>query len=340
MIGFILAFLFTLILTPLVRHGAQALGLCDEPSCRRINTIPILTGGGIAIWGGIMGALVLAMPLTPSVQAIMLGGTAVFLLGCVDDFLELSPRIKLLGQIGAALLILPFGLQIQFVTNPWGGMIFLGIWGLPLTVLWVVGITNTVNFIDGLDGLAAGVVAIASVTLTVVAWQEGQMEAARLTLLVAGAALAFLLFNFHPARIIMGDSGAMLLGYFLATASILGALKSATAMTLLVPILALGVPITDTLLAIIRRRANGHPISLADKDHIHHRLLRAGFSHRGAVLTVYVISILLGTMAVLINTVGRVEGLMLLSLLFMTLALGAWRLGLFRLKEPQDQKVS
>ncbi len=338
--GFALAFIITLILTPFLKKIACSVGAYDFPSPRRVNKKPVPNGGGLAIYAGVMITLLLIMPLSTPLKGIMLGGTIILLIGIVDDIRGLSPRVKLLGQIAAALTLIPFGVQIQFVTNPWGGMIFLGNWGILITILWVVGITNTVNFIDGLDGLAAGVCAIASGTLAIVAMQEGQIAAAFMSLIIAGSSLSFLVFNFHPARIFMGDSGAMFLGFMLATTSTLGALKSATAMTLIVPILALGVPIADTLLAILRRSKNGHPISLADKDHIHHRLIRAGFSHRGAVLAVYGTSILLGIMAVVINTVQQTEWFLLLLLLLSVLGYAGWRLGIFRLTERAEQNIT
>lgn len=339
-ISLVSAFLITLILTPFIRRCALKRELCDHPSPRRIHSVAVPTGGGIAIWVGVVIAVLLFVPWSKQVGGLLLGSSLIVLLGIIDDFKELSPSQKLGGQLLAAILILPFGLQIQFITNPLGGMIFLGFWGLPLTVIWIVGITNTLNFIDGLDGLAGGVAVIAAVTLAIVAWQEGQLIAARLALIVAGSALAFLIFNFYPARIFMGDSGAMFLGFFLANISILGALKSATAMTLLVPVLALGVPIFDTLFAIIRRRKLGHSIASADKDHIHHRLLRLGFSHRNAVLAVYLTSLLLGGAAIYINTRKMGEGFLVSGIVFLIIGLLCHRFRLFAIKDFSSQEIS
>ncbi len=339
LIAFGVSFLITLIATPLLGRLAPLVGAFDQPSPRRINKKPVANLGGVAIYLGILAGILLNTSQGTLIMGILVGSTIIALVGLWDDLVGLSPGWKLSGQILAALALLPFGVEIQFVTNPLGGMIFLGAWGAPLTVLWVVGITNTVNFIDGLDGLAAGVAAIASGTLAIVALQEGQMGAAVMALIIAGSSLSFLIFNFHPARIFMGDSGAMLLGFILATTSVIGALKSATAMTILVPVLALGVPIADTFLAIVRRSTNGHSIALADRDHIHHRLLRLGYSHRGAVLVVYGTTFFLGSMAILINSVRGLESFMLLGLAGVVVGLGGWRMGIFRLKKPTGEKT-
>ncbi len=333
------SFIVTFLATPVLRRVALSFGACDLPSPRRINKKPVPNLGGVAIYLGILAGILLNLNQGYMVLGILVGSTIIMLVGLLDDLVGLSPPVKMAGQIMAALSLLPFGVEIQFITNPFGGMFFLGGWSIPLTILWVVGITNTVNFIDGLDGLAAGVAAIASGTLAIVALQEGQLGAAIMALIIAGSALAFLFFNFHPAKIFMGDTGAMLLGFILASTSIIGALKSATAMTILVPVLALGVPIADTLLAIVRRSTNGHSIALADKDHIHHRLLRLGLSHRGAVLVVYGTTLFLGLMAVLINSMRGMEGFLLLGLGAVILGLGGWRLGLFRVKNRPGENI-
>ncbi len=339
LIAFGVSFIVTLLATPLLRRVALAFGICDLPSPRRINKKPVPNLGGVAIYLGILAGILLNTSQGNLIKGILVGSTIIALVGLLDDLVGLSPPLKLGGQILAALSLIPFGVEIQFITNPWGGMFFLGAWSVPLTVLWVVGITNTVNFIDGLDGLAAGVAVIASGTLAIVAMQEGQLGAAIMALIIAGSALAFLFFNFHPAKIFMGDTGAMVLGFILASTSVIGALKSATAMTVLVPVLALGVPIADTLLAIVRRSTNGHSIALADKDHIHHRLLRLGFSHRGAVLVVYGTTMFLGFMAVLINSMRGLESFLLLGLSAVVLGLGGWWLGIFRLKNRPGENI-
>ncbi len=339
-IGLIISFIVTLLLTPLVRRISFLFDALDYPSSRRINSQPVPHLGGLAIYFGIMAGLLYVLPWKLPLKGIILCSTILLIVGIIDDRISMSPRTKFIWQLIAATLVIPFGFQIQFITNPWGGMIYLGWWGIPLTILWIVSIINMVNFIDGLDGLAAGVVAIAALTLAAVGCQEGQAFAVAVSLVIVGSTLAFLRYNFYPARIIMGDSGSMLLGFILAVTSILGALKSATAMTLVVPVLALGVPVLDMVLTIFRRIKNGHPIGKADLGHIHHRLLGLGFSHRGAVLTVYGTSIFLGVMAVLINTVNGTEGFLLLALIFVVIIYSAWRLGLFRKVDHKKRKMS
>lgn len=203
-------------------------------------------------------------------------------------------------------------MKVEWVTNPLGGMFYLGKWSIPVTLFWVVGITNTLNFIDGLDGLAAGIAAIASVTMMLVNISLGQVNATLVTALLAGAALGFLPYNFNPAKIFMGDTGAMFLGFVLAAVAVDGAVKSATTIALVVPILALGLPIFDTAFAIVRRFLKGKPIMQADRGHIHHRLLDVGFSQRQAVVYMYLMSLALGLCAVILIWVGVKQALLTL----------------------------
>ncbi len=326
---FIISLIITLLLTPLSKKLALFTGAVDRPNGRRINKKPIPNCGGLAIYGGFTISVLFFTQLNRSITGVILGGTFIIILGILDDLYELSPRIKLLGQIISAFVLIFFGIEIQFITNPFGGLFYLGIWSIPLTILWVVGITNTVNLVDGLDGLAAGVSAIAAVTLFLVGLQEGQIIAAILAFAIAGSSLGFLKFNFHPAEIFMGDAGAMFLGYMLAAISIVGALKSAAAVTLIVPVLALGIPIFDTIFAIIRRLYNKKPIGKADQGHIHHRLLALGWTHTEAVVIVYVISIFLGLMALIINGSNLHNAVILFIIITAGLVYGAWKIGIF-----------
>jgi UDP-GlcNAc:undecaprenyl-phosphate GlcNAc-1-phosphate transferase len=190
----------------------------------------------------------------------------------------------------AAVIFVAFGMQIEFVTNPWGGMFYLGAWGIPLTILWLVAMSNVVNFLDGLDGLAAGVSVIAASAVFIVALMRGQYLVAGLTMALVGSSVGFLRYNFNPARIFMGDSGSMFLGFALAAIAVQGSLKGAMTLGLVVPALAFGVPIADTAFAIIRRKKNGVPISQADRGHFHHRLLDQGFSQKQAVMHIYLLT--------------------------------------------------
>jgi UDP-GlcNAc:undecaprenyl-phosphate GlcNAc-1-phosphate transferase len=336
---FLLSLLITYILIPFVKKIALVIGALDYPNSRRVNKKPVPNIGGIAIYLGFIVSVLLMAP-GKLITGILLGGTFILVIGVIDDLYEISPLWKLSGQIIAAVILLFSGVQIEFITNPFGGMIYLGYWGIPLTILWIVSITNTVNLIDGLDGLAAGVSVIAVFTLFFVSIQEGQMTSAILALALAGSALAFLKYNFHPAQIFMGDSGAMFLGYTLAAISVAGALKSAAAVTLIVPVLALGVPIFDTVFAIIRRVYNSKPIAEADKGHIHHRLLALGWSQSESVLIVYGISIFLGLMALVINGTTWEKGITILGLIMISLGYGAWRLGIFNVELSSEGRTA
>ncbi|HLV09444.1 MAG TPA: MraY family glycosyltransferase [Halanaerobiales bacterium] len=334
---FLMSLVVTYIFTPLVKRFATRINAVDRPNYRRVNTNSVPTLGGIAIYTGFVSTLLLLVSLNRTLIGIITGGTIILFVGIIDDLYDISPPLKLLGQVAAAVVLIIFGIKIEFITNPFsGGMFYLGYWGVPLTLLWIVGITNTVNLVDGLDGLAAGITTIASSTLFFVALQEGRIVPAVIALALAGSSLAFLRFNFNPAKIFMGDTGAMFLGFILAAVSVSGALKSAATVTLVVPVLVLGVPIFDTVFAIIRRIYNGKPISKADNGHIHHRLLALGFNQRQAVMSVYAISIGLGLMALIINGANFQNAMVLLLVVIIGLVYGAWRLGVFSVELPAE----
>jgi len=336
-IVFIMSLVISLVFTPFVKKMAVGIGAVDLPNNRRINKLPVPTLGGVAIYLGFSAAMFYNISISRLSLVIFLGGTFILIVGIIDDLYEMSAHLKFFCQILAAAIPILFSIKIDFITNPIsGGMIYLSHWGIPLTILWIVSITNTVNLVDGLDGLAAGISAIAALTLFFVALQEGQINAAVLSLALAGSALGFLKYNFHPAKIFMGDTGAMFCGYILAVISVSGALKSAATVTLVVPVLALGVPILDTVFAIIRRIYNGKPIGEADHGHIHHRLLALGFSQRQAVLGVYVISIFLGITALIINGSDYNIALILLGFVLAVLIYGAWRIGIFSVEIPKE----
>lgn len=334
--AFFISLIVTYLFTPVIKKLAKKINAVDLPNNRRIHQKAVPTIGGVAIYVGVLSAMLLLTSFNGTLMGIIIGGTIILVVGLFDDIYELSPRFKLMGQIIAAIVVILFGIKINFITNPFGGMIYLGYWGIPLTLLWVVGVTNTVNLVDGLDGLAAGISAIAAFTLFFVGLQEGQVMAAIMALTLAGSSLGFLKYNFNPAEIFMGDTGAMFSGFILAAISVSGALKSAAAVTLIVPILALGVPIFDTIFAIIRRLYNGKPIGEADNGHIHHRLLALGMNQRQAVLSVYIISIGLGLMALVINGSNFQDAVVILALVILGLIYGAWKLGIFSVEIPAE----
>lgn len=292
----------TFALTPLVRVLSLRYGLVDEPGGRKVHTQAISRLGGIALFIGFSAAIAVEwigeahlgwggglVTGGAPVLGVLAGLALVFAIGVLDDVVTLSPGPKFLGQVVAAVIVIASGLRIDFVGNPFGGgLIALGLLGIPITLIYIVGFTNVINLIDGLDGLAAGVTAIAAVTFLVLAVQANRLDAAAFAAALIGACLGFLRYNFNPASIFMGDSGAMFLGFALASISLLGVMKSVAAIALAVPLLIIGVPIFDTGSAIIRRIRHKRPIQEADKGHIHHRLLGRGFDQRQTVIIIYV----------------------------------------------------
>lgn len=338
---FLVALLGSLTLTPIVRFLAIRVGLVDAPGERRMHDVPIPKGGGLAIYAGFWIALFFRFSSHPQLAAVWLASTAMLLVGLADDRWDLKWYVKLGGQLGAALLFVALGGRIDFVTHPLtGATVYIGWWGVPLTVFWLVGLANVVNLIDGLDGLAAGVATIACIPLFAVAFQMGRFEAALLTVALAGAACGFLPYNFNPARVIMGDTGAMFIGFLLGAISVEGAVKGPTALAFVVPVLALGLPILDTVFSIVRRLVQGRPIYQADSDHLHHRLLAMGLSHKQAVLTLYGVSALMGVGALAAIDVGALRGLALFGLVAAGGVLFTLRVGGLRGASVRNTHVS
>jgi UDP-GlcNAc:undecaprenyl-phosphate GlcNAc-1-phosphate transferase len=287
--GFLLALGVVLVLTPAVGRFARILGVVDEPGdTRRIHLHPIPRMGGIALLLGIFVPALAFLALDGAYRGILLGGAVATCVGVVDDFRGLPWWGKLGGQASAAGIAIGFGVQIDRFTFPVLGIHDLPDWvGVPATFLWIVAIMNMVNFLDGMDGLAAGICAIAGSTFAVIALSLGKPEAAILSAIVAGACFGFLHHNFYPARIFMGDSGALLLGFTLATLSIQGLLKTAATVALFFPLLVLAVPILDTAFVIAKRLKYRQPLYAADRTHLHHRFVNIGFSQRRAALYMY-----------------------------------------------------
>lgn len=316
------------LLTPAVSRLAVRLGALDIPDTRKLHTRPVPRLGGLAVYLAFLAGLFVFGVNGREVWGLLAGTSLIVLLGVLDDIYDLPAKAKLVGQIVAAVAVIPFGLQVEFVTNPLnGGLVYLGWWGIPVTIFWLVAVTNALNLIDGLDGLATGTAVIAALTLATVAWTEGQTGAAALALLLGAAALGFLRYNFHPAKIFLGDSGSMLLGFVLAAIAVVGLTKSATAVSLIIPILILGIPLVDTTLAVLRRCYKRQPIFNPDREHLHHRLLDAGLTHRRAVLVVYGVDAVLGASAVSLTILSTDQGVLLLVLLAVTLLTVANKIG-------------
>ena len=306
----ILALAVALAATPAVKMLAIRIKAVDVPrDSRRMHKTPIPRLGGLAIFLGFLVSILIFGRTGPQMAAILVGAILLVALGMVDDVVALKPGIKFLGQIVAALIPTLAGVVITRFTNPFsaGGYFNLGIFSIPVTILWIVGITNAVNFIDGLDGLACGVSAIATVTMFVIAVLYSEYQIALMMAALAGACLGFLPYNMNPAKIFMGDTGSMFLGYILAVTSIQGLFKFYAVISFAVPFILLGLPIFDTAFAIIRRLAHGQSPLQADRGHVHHRLIDLGFDQKQSVAILYAFSAVLGLTAVLLATTNEAK---------------------------------
>ncbi|WP_432406977.1 MraY family glycosyltransferase [Wukongibacter sp. M2B1] len=324
----VLGAIISFLATPVVKKLAYKVGAIDVPNDdRRVHKNPIPRLGGLAIFLGFIISVFVFLQIDKYILGMLIGGSIIAIMGIVDDIKPLPAKVKLLVQIIAACILIKSGMKVEYVTNFFQidgirflskGTIALGILSIPITIFWVVGITNTVNLIDGLDGLAAGISAIAALTLAYVAYANPQLynseQTVMMTLALAGSCLGFLPYNFNPAKIFMGDTGSLFLGFMLAAISINGFIKGATALAMVVPILALGLPIFDTTFAILRRALNGRPIMEADKGHLHHRLLSIGLGQKRAVLVLYAISFLLGSSAVFLLKQKYVDSAIMLAI--------------------------
>ncbi|KRM06580.1 undecaprenyl-phosphate alpha-N-acetylglucosaminephosphotransferase [Liquorilactobacillus ghanensis DSM 18630] len=293
------------ILTPLVRNLAFKLGAVDKPNARRVNKVPMPTMGGLAIFVAfnLVNFFIMRQQYPPQqLWTLFAAELTIIITGIIDDIYELTPKQKLCGITLAALIVYFFsGIRMTTLTLPFLGTINLGWFSLPVTLIWILAITNAVNLIDGLDGLAVGVAIIALITSGITSYLflnvTGTYVAIMMFTLV-GSLLGFLPYNFHPAKIYLGDTGALFIGFMISVFSLYG-LKNATFITIVIPVIILGVPITDTVYAILRRVLNKKPISQADKHHLHHRLMEIGLSHTQTVLVIYGISLIFSCIALL-----------------------------------------
>jgi len=338
------ALILSFLLTPLVKKIAIAINAIDVPKDeRRVHDKPIPRLGGLAIYLSfiiVLGAAIIFNIIPEGdntrVLGLVISITIITLGGAIDDTYCLKPWQKLSFQLAAAIVLMAFGISIRVVTNPIFSMnqyLNIGIFAYPFTILWIIGITNALNLIDGLDGLSAGVSFISCATIMIIALLQGRTEAAILSSILCGAILGFLPYNFNPASIFMGDTGAQLLGFMLAAISMEGAIKSATAFAIAVPILAIGLPIYDTLFAMVRRKVNGKPISQGDRGHLHHRLLDMGLSQKQAVIIMYMISAVLGAIAIIAMESSNSRAYFLLASVMIVIVFIAWRFGFFEHRE-------
>lgn len=334
---FIISIVISLFMTPIAKKIALKVGGIDIPKDdRRVHKKPIPLMGGLAIYTSIIIASLIFLPIDKSLISIIIGGTIILISGIIDDIKGLSPKLKIIFQVAAAVVLIMGDIKIDFLTNPFtktGTLLHLNGLSIPITIFWVVGITNTLNLIDGLDGLAAGVAMIASLSFLLVANKFGYIPIMIMSSIVAGSCLGFLPYNFNPAKIFMGDTGALFLGFMLAALSIEGVMKSVATIAVVVPIIILGVPIFDTTFAIFRRLLNGKSIAEADKGHLHHRLLDMGFSQKKTALILYSISAIFGLCAVLIAKANSKRAVILAVIVFIITILLARRLGLMDSKK-------
>ncbi|MBD8035731.1 MULTISPECIES: glycosyltransferase family 4 protein [Solibacillus] len=314
-VSLIVAFIAAIILTPLVKRLAFRLGAVDAPNYRKVHARIMPRLGGLAIFGAFMIGILLLKFVTDFqsnyLYAILIAATIIVITGIVDDMREISAKAKLLGQIIAAcIVVFVGGIQIENINLPFGGELEFGWLGIPFTIIWIVGITNAINLIDGLDGLAAGVSTIALITLAVMAMIMGNGIVIAMAAILAAATIGFLFFNFHPAKIFMGDTGALFLGFMISVLALLG-FKNVAVISFVIPVIMLGVPISDTFFAIVRRLRNGKKWSDPDKSHLHHRLLDVGFSHSQTVMIIYAMAAMFGLAAVIFS-MAKVWGAILL----------------------------
>ncbi|MCR3956310.1 MAG: undecaprenyl/decaprenyl-phosphate alpha-N-acetylglucosaminyl 1-phosphate transferase [Gudongella sp.] len=342
-IPFVVAAVIAFAATPFVIKIAPKIGAMDIPKDdRRVHKDPMPLIGGVAMYLAIAAGMFVFLPKSRDFITIFAGATIILISGLKDDIRGTTPKEKLFYQLLAAAIVIWGGVQVDFVTNPFADgnpILYLSWIGIPITLFWIVGITNTLNLIDGLDGLAGGVALISALSFTFVALKLEMDQIAILAALVSGACLGFLPFNFNPAKIFMGDTGALFLGFMLAVISIEGVMKSVATIAMLVPVIILGVPIFDTTFAIFRRLLSGQSIMAADKSHLHHRLLERGFSQKKTVLILYGISGMFGLFAVLVSKANSRQVVYMSAVMFVVAVIFAIKLGLFSSKTKSKEDL-
>ncbi|MDO4815926.1 MAG: MraY family glycosyltransferase [Bacillota bacterium] len=324
-----IAFIVANLATPLVMKFAKQVGAIDVPDEKRhIHKAPTPRMGGLAIFLGFLLSVLVFANITPQVRGILIGAILIVVVGAIDDVLNLNAWLKFGVQIIAAVIAVLSGVLINVVSNPLlitsGQALTIGVLSVPVTILWIVGVTNSVNLIDGLDGLACGVSTIASLSMLAVSMlvSDANSNVAIILAALCGACLGFLPFNLNPAKIFMGDTGALLLGYILATVSVIGMFKFYAIITFILPVLALAVPLLDTVFAFTRRMLNGQSPFHADRGHFHHRLLDIGLNQKQVVAVLYAVSAILGLVGVLITSTGTVR--MIVALASFVIAACIW----------------
>ena len=330
------ALVVSFLMTPVVKSFAYKVGAIDVPKDeRRMHHKPIPRLGGLAIFAGFMASILLFVDirLNPQMQSILLGAVIIVILGVLDDIITLHAGLKFVVQILAAVLVVLHGCRIEHFVG-----LHLADWlSYPVSVVWIVAITNAVNFIDGLDGLAAGVSAISAGAMLVVALLVGDFMSAVMLAAIVGACVGFIPYNFNPAKIFMGDTGSTFLGFMLSTISIYGLFKMYAIISFAVPFLVLGLPIFDICFAVVRRVSHGQSPMHADRGHVHHRLIDMGFSQKQAVAISYMLSAILGMAAVVLTNDGETQALIFLAAVVVVGAIGFWVIFGHKPKEEKKQ---
>lgn len=339
---FSIAFGISLAATPFVISLAHKIGAVDVPdSQRRVHKKPIPRLGGLAIFYGFLVALLCFAKIDEQLRGILIGALIIVGIGIIDDVKQLRALVKLAAQLLAAVIVVFHNVRITAISVPAfiseTGVLQLGMFSIPITIAWIVIVTNAVNLIDGLDGLAVGVSSIASFSLFFIAILGGEQNVAIISAALAGGCLGFLPYNFNPAKIFMGDTGSQFLGFMLSAICIQGLFKGYVIISFIIPLLILGLPLFDTIFAILRRAWNHKPIMGADRGHLHHRLLDSGFSQKQTVAILYIIASILGISAVLVLERGAYVACMLI-LIAVSIAFGLYKLLRKKFNERKNLK--
>ena len=332
---FVLTFLVVIFATPLIKKLALKLGAVDVPSRRKIHRKVMPRLGGLAIVLGVVVGVAFTMPTSPYMTNVLIGGLIITVVGVIDDIFQIKASHKLLGQLTAAIVVVASGLRIDMINLPLSGFIEFGLWSYPFTIIWIIGITNAMNLIDGLDGLAAGVSSIALTSILVMAVIDGQWVVVYLSIVLIASTTGFLVYNFHPAKIFMGDTGSLFLGYSISVLSMMGLFKNIAIFSFVMPVVILAVPIFDTVFAIIRRILRKKGLFSPDKSHLHYCLLELGFSHRKSVLIIYGISGFFGFSAIIFSATTMWTGISVVVFVMIVIRLIALRL----VNKKQHQKA-
>lgn len=341
--SFLTAIILSLLITPIIRIFAIKIGAVDKPNYRKIHTALIPRLGGLAIYLSFIISVFLGFDYTnKSINGLVIGSFIIVVCGVIDDIKELNYKTKLLFQLIAALVLIAHDIcitKISVLSIDGTSFMNLGILSIPITIIWVIGVTNAINLIDGLDGLACGLSSISSIFLFIIFTHIGNYTMALMIIILAGACIGFLPYNFNPAKIFMGDTGSMFLGFILAGMSIQGTVKYATTIILFAPLFIIGLPIYDTLITMLRRFIQGKSIMSPDKQHFHHRMLSLGLSQKQVALISYLVNILLGLLAVSILFIESVNITIIVSTLILIIFFFVLENYVFTKKQSEESDV-